>query len=193
MRKPIYIILICFVAFVRSTIAQTKPQLAVRLNPSNGIAYIRVFYPELQVDLNGNGQLINTWNHVEEETVSFDYYDQFDNKEKIGKMKSIGNVHIDYYDNFDDEAKRGKVKQIGDIQIDYYGRFDGIFQGKIKSIGHQPVTYYDQFSGNEKKGKLKSIGLVEIDYYDRFDGEHRAGKIKSINGNEQENVHVLFN
>ncbi|MEH6304689.1 hypothetical protein RYH73_03485 [Olivibacter sp. CPCC 100613] len=193
MRMIVFSALISLLVFHHPTRAQTRPQLAVRLNQNNDIAFVRILYPELQVDLNGNGQLINTWNQLGEETLSLDYYDEFKGKEKQGKLKSMGSTQIDYYDNFDGEARKGKVKRIGDITVDYYDRFDGILAGKIKSIGNQRISYYDQFSGNEKKGKLKSVGSVQVEYYDRFDGNHRAGKIKSITGNEQENVRILFN
>lgn len=194
MRKNIfYCLLISFLCFGYPSGAQTHPTLAVTLSQNNGVSRIRLIFSDLRFDLSGSGQIVNTFDSIDEESLAFDYYDRFDNKEKRGKLKSIGSVSIDYYDNFDGEEKKGKVKRIGDIKIDYYSRFERELQGKMKSIGAESITYYGRFDGKEKEGKLKSIGSVKIDYYSHFDGAEKAGKIKSISGNEQGNVHVLQN
>lgn len=192
-KNAFYYLLICFICFTYPSAAQMHPRLTVALNQNNNVGRIRLVFSDTRIDLKGNGQISNTFEELGEETLSFDYYDRFDNKEKRGKLKSIGSVSIDYYDNFDGEEKKGKVKRIGDIKIDYYGHFDNELQGKIKSIGVENITYYSRFDGVEKEGKLRAIGSVKIDYYSRFDGEEKAGKIKSISGNDRGSVHVLQN
>jgi len=188
-----YFLLICFTCVAYSSVAQMHPTLRITLDQNSNVSRIRLIFPDLRFDLKANGQISNSFDSSDEEALSFDYYDRFDNQEKRGKLKSVGSVHIDYYDNFNGDEKKGKVKSIGELKIDYYSRFDHELQGKIKSIGLENITYYGRFDGAEKEGKLKSIGSVKIDYYGRFDGEEKAGKIKSISGNERGKVHILQN
>lgn len=118
------------------------------------------------------------------------YYDNFDGKDKNGKIKSLGNLRFNYYDVFDGADKAGKLKAINDVSVNYYDRFDGTEKnGKIKSIGNIAINYYDVFDGSYKQGKVKSVGPVVITYFDNFDSASRAGQIKAVTGNT-ENISV---
>ncbi|QNL51021.1 hypothetical protein H8S90_05370 [Olivibacter sp. SDN3] len=188
----LYVLLICAIVFVYPSAAQAQPQLVVTLNTLDQIGRIRFLFSDLQLDLNNDGQLSNTFNRFDDASLQFDYYDRFDTKEKQGKLKSIGTIQIDYYDSFDNETKRGKVKRIGDTTIDYYDQFDQEeLQGKIKSIGGEAITYYDRFANEEIRGKLKSIGGTEVYYYDRFDGADKAGRIKAITKNGNGKIRIM--
>lgn len=190
-RNILYALLICS-SFVYPSVAQTHYQLLVTLNQLDQIGRIRFVFSDLRLDLNSNGQLSYPSHRFDGGSLQFDYYDRFDNKEKQGKLKSVGSVRIDYYDSFDNKSKRGKVKRIGDAAIDYYDQFDQELQGKIKSIDGAAITYYDRFAADGKRGKLRSIGSLQIDYYDRFDGAEKAGRIKEITGDESRNIHIML-
>lgn len=114
-----------------------------------------------------------------------DYFDSFDDPEKEGKPRRIGDVSFDYYDSFDNSAKEGRIKRVGDVVFDYYDTFDNSAkQGKLKRIGDVTVDYYDTFDNAAKRGKIKRIGALEVDYYDTFDGHYREGKLKRIGDRE---------
>jgi len=112
--------------------------------------------------------------------VKIDYYDKFDMDEKLGKLKSVGDVKVDYYDKYDSD-NQGRIKSIGKINFAYYDKYDQDNQGKVKSIGDTKVTWYDRYDG-DNNGKLKSVGGASITYYDKYDGPERAGKVKAITG-----------
>lgn len=191
-RNMLYVLLICSLAFVYPSAAQMQTQLMVIVHRQGQIGLVRFVSPDITLDINSHGQLSNTFDRFDGGSLQFDYYDRFDAKEKQGKLKSVGQIQIDYYDRFDNETKQGKVKRIGDATIDYYDQFDQELQGKIKSIGGNTIGYYDRFASEEIRGKLKSIGTTQIDYYDRFDGAEKAGRIKTIKGNENGNIRILL-
>lgn len=95
MRIIFFSVLISFLAFAQLGIAQTNPPLTVVLNQNSDIGYVRLLFSDLGVDLNKNGQLINTRNMVNNQSLFFDYYDQFASSEKRGKLKSAGTVDIE--------------------------------------------------------------------------------------------------
>ena len=116
---------------------------------------------------------------------SRDYFDSFDDPEKEGKPRRIGDISIDYYDSFDNSAKEGKIKRVGDVVFDYYDTFDNSAKrGKLKRIGDLTVDYYDTFDNVARRGKIKRIGTLEVDYYDTFDGRWREGRLRRIGDRE---------
>ncbi|ASK30201.1 hypothetical protein CEY12_08790 [Chryseobacterium sp. T16E-39] len=148
---------------------------------------------------------------------NIDYYDdQYMDRDKLGKIKKIGNYQVDYFDRFDMD-NNGKVKSIGDITIAYWDRFDKEKEGKVKKIGNLSVDYWDKdIIDNSKFGKLKVIGNISIDYggkeiidqskyeklvkfgnvtldywSDTIMDKRKFGKIKSIEGNSQDVAVVI--
>ncbi|TZF83154.1 hypothetical protein FW774_12720 [Pedobacter sp. BS3] len=175
-------------ALVNSCYAQDFSKAIIKLSGSyTNLKSITLLFDDASIKLDGDGN-ISSFNLLNKGETGFNgesimYYDQFANRSKIGKLKSVNSVNIDYYDIFDGDDLDGKVKSVGNTVIKYYDRFDRKEDlGKIKSLGNVNITYYDQFELSERTGKLKTIGNTTIDYYDRFDIDRRPGRVKSIEG-----------
>ncbi|TDQ11283.1 hypothetical protein [Pedobacter metabolipauper] len=143
------------------------------------------------VMISGSGELISAdtydgreYNDVDySRDKQFEYYGDFD-KDKAGKLKSIGKLKIDYYSTFDIHDKPGNIKSIGDIKFTYYNTFDIHDQpGNLKTIGAIKLTYYNTFDIHDPQGKVKTVGGVKVTYFNKFDSDRLFGKVKTIKGN----------
>lgn len=139
-----------------------------------------LFNGDILIGISGQGEI----NFVDAEK-DVEYYDSSD-KEKAGKIKSIGNLTVDYYDMLDTNEPKGKLKSIGNIIFQYNNTFDINEKfGSMKSIGSITIKYYNGFDINDPNGQVKSIGSVTILYYNKLDDEDLFGRIKSIKGNSK--------
>ncbi len=110
-----------------------------------------------------------------------DYYGQGSDSAFRGKVKSIGTCYFTYYPSYEYPEKIGKIKSAGNLSFDYYARFeDGLIAGRIKSIGSNAITYFTSFDNEAFKGKLKMVGKTSIVYYSSLDDTLIKGKVKSI-------------
>ncbi|MHA4895567.1 hypothetical protein ACXZ1K_12510 [Pedobacter sp. PWIIR3] len=135
---------------------------------------------DILIGISGDGEI----NYVDTEK-DVEYFDGFD-KDKAGKVKSVGNIQIDYYDNFDINDPKGKIKSIGNIKILYNNSFDIQEKyGTLKSIGAITIKYYNAFDIHDPDGQVKSVGNVNVVYYNSFDDKELFGRVKSIKGNSK--------
>lgn len=214
-------IILFFLITVNFTNFQSQNiQKIVALSDGSNFSTIEIYTDQYIFVLNGGGIISSIANA--NLNGNLDYYDnEYFEKDKYGKLKSVGDVQVEYWSISDEddprygkvksigniginywesrnyeEEKFGKVKSIGAIPIDYWEKdsFTKDRSGKIKSIGKIFIDYYENSSINKgKNGKIKNFGPVQFDYWDNsFTDNGKAGKLKSITGNS-EKILVKFN
>jgi len=114
---------------------------------------------------------------------SVNYYEQTADSAYRGKVKNIGSCFFMYYSSKDYPEKVGKIKSAGNLSFDYYEKYqDALTAGKIKNIGSSAISYYTSYDNDAFKGKLKMVGQTLIEYYFSFDDALIKGKVKRIGG-----------
>lgn len=165
-------------------------KIIIGLGPEGNIFYVDQVDGNNSGNENDNGPSYDRFYNTEGNPTSIanqtvTYFDSFD-KDKEGKIKSIGSIKFDYNDSFDIHDIKGRLKSIGNIRIAYNNAFDIHDKaGTLKSIGDIDIKYYNAFDINDPKGKVKSVGKVKVNYYNKFDDEPYFGRIKSITGNSK--------
>ncbi|HPD64200.1 MAG TPA: hypothetical protein P5050_01820 [Bacteroidia bacterium] len=114
----------------------------------------------------------------------FTYYSYLEPKEKEGEIAGIGKIKLDYYTA--DPDKAGKIRMIGQLVLNYYTRQnDPALSGKISKAGDVFFDYFSSVSDLELKGKVLKIGDYSFEYYSQYDDPLKAGRIKSVKGEDK--------
>lgn len=163
------------------------------------ISNIEIIIDGILYNIDRNGEIVNfsfpenTAIHNYYEDIDFEedpdseikYYDNYDNFDVQGKLKSIKGTSISYYDRFSLEEHVGKIQKIGEVKFEYYGRFDDSkLKGKLKQMGPHKITYFDKFDTQYFEYKIKAIGPIKLEYYDGFASKSRVGRLRKISGNK---------
>lgn len=165
-------------------------KIIVGLGPEGNIFYVDQVDGSNSGNENDNGTSSDRFYNTEGNPTSIanqaiTYFDSSD-KDKEGKIQSIGSIKFDYNDSYDIHDIKGRLKSIGVIKIAYNNSFDIHDKaGTIKSIGDIDIKYYNPFDTDDPQGKVKSIGKVKVSYYNKFDDKRYFGRIKSITGNSK--------
>ena len=175
---------------LRSVELILNSKIIIGLGPEGNIFYVDQVDGNSSDNENENGPSYDRFYNTEGNPTSIanqavTYFDSFD-KDKEGKIQSIGNIKFDYNDRFDIHDIKGRLKSIGNIKITYNNTFDIHDKaGTLKSIGDIDIKYYNSFDIHDPQGKVKSVGKVKVSYYNKFDDEKYFGRIKSIKGNSK--------
>jgi len=165
-------------------------KIIIGLGPEGNIFYVDQVDGNNSDNENENGPSYDRFYNTEGNPTSIasqavTYFDGSD-KDKEGKIQSIGSIKFDYNDRFDVHDIKGRLKSIGNIKVTYNNTFDIHDKaGTLKSIGDIDIKYYNAFDINDPQGKVKSVGKVKVSYYNKLDDEKYFGRIKSITGNSK--------
>jgi hypothetical protein len=165
-------------------------KIIIGLGPEGNIFYVDQVDGSNSGNENDNGPSSDRFYNTEGNPTSIanqaiTYFDSSD-KDKEGKIQSIGSIKFDYNDSYDIHDIKGRLKSIGNIKIAYNNSFDIHDKaGTLKSIGDIDIKYYNAFDINDPQGKVKSVGKVKVSYYNKFDDQKYFGRIKSITGNSK--------